>query len=194
MRHIETAVSMYNAVEVLYPYFQQHCTGTSEERIRRRSIIIPIVVSCIFGIEVGIKALIEKQGEEAPHSHDLLDLYRRLQNPIRENIEKNAEIVASNQFAVEALLTAHRNSFEEWRYMGDFSKSLVVDLTATAVTLRAIIDVHSEVYGTGPTAGAQDQREGSTPPQSIQDAASEYERTISATNAGGGTGGHKDAP
>ena len=64
MGHIETAVGMFNAGEVLREYFRHDDVGTADEKARRRSSIIPMMVVYIFGIEVGIKAFIEKRRPE----------------------------------------------------------------------------------------------------------------------------------
>ena len=68
MGHIETAVGMFNAGEVLLEHFCQYDVGTADEKARRRSSIIPMMVVYIFGVEVGIKALIEKQGLTPPYT------------------------------------------------------------------------------------------------------------------------------
>ena len=69
MGHIETAVGMFNAGEVLRGYFQGYATGTESEKARRRSALIPMTVVYVLGIEVGIKAKDRKAGPEgSPHT------------------------------------------------------------------------------------------------------------------------------
>ena len=66
MRHIHTAVGMFNAGEVLGEYSRYQDIQTKDEKERRTSTVIPMVDAYILGIEVGIKALIEKQGQKPP--------------------------------------------------------------------------------------------------------------------------------
>ena len=61
MGYIETAVGMYNAGELLYGYFK-NTQERGDDKERGISVFIPMVIVYIFGIEMGIKALIQKQG------------------------------------------------------------------------------------------------------------------------------------
>ena len=105
MGHIETAVGMFNAGEVLREYFRHYDVGTADEKARRRSSIIPMMVVYIFGIEVGIKALIEKQGLKPPRIHDLRELYGKLPASIRCKIEDRTRTFAVGSSTVENLLS-----------------------------------------------------------------------------------------
>ena len=83
-----TAVSMYHAKDVLTKETETMDKGTEEEKARRRSLILPTVITQVFGIEAALKALIWRQGKTPPKSHDLLKLYKMLvpetQRRIRE--------------------------------------------------------------------------------------------------------------
>ena len=66
MGHIQTAVGMFNAGEVLREYSLRYNIGTPDEKARRNSTVIPMVMAYIFGIEVGVKALIETPETRPP--------------------------------------------------------------------------------------------------------------------------------
>ncbi len=83
----------------------------------------------------------------------------------------------------ESLLSYHRNSFEEWRYMGDFGNANVVDPPAIAATLRFIIEVHTEAYGMETSKTAPNSRKDGGVPTSIQRAAAEYVKMTSVAGA-----------
>jgi hypothetical protein len=182
MGHIETAVGMFNAGEVLLEYFRQYDVGTADEKARRRSSIIPMMVVYIFGIEVGLKALIEKQGLKPPRIHDLRKLYGKLPASIRCKIEDRTRTFAVGSSTVENLLSYHRNSFEEWRYVGDFDGAKVVQPATIAATLRAIIEVHTELYGAEQSKPAVPSRGPVDVPLSIQATASEYVKDVFKTD------------
>ena len=57
---------MFNAGEVLGEYSRYQDIQTKDENERKTSTVIPMVDAYILGIEVGIKALIEKQGQKPP--------------------------------------------------------------------------------------------------------------------------------
>ena len=181
MGHIETAVGMFNAAEVLGEYFLHNDSGTEDEKARRRSTIIPIVVWYIFGIEVGMKALIEKQGKRPGKNHDLKELYDKVSCTIRQKISEKVAATDVNLSSVEDLLTKHRHSFQEWRYTGEFGGILVVAPGALAATLKAIVEVHTEEYGIEMRQTTPDSKGGGIPP-SIQDAASEYANEVFQTD------------
>ena len=178
MNHIKTAVGMFNAGEVLYEYFRHYDVGTADEKARRASALIPMMVVYVFGIEVGIKALIEKQGEKPPHTHDLRELYGKLTPVIRSRLKDKSEAYGIGSSRIEDLLSYHRNSFEEWRYMGDSDGPLVVEPAAISATLRAIIVVHTEEYGSQiANTSAKPRAEMGVPP-SIREAASNYDACV----------------
>lgn len=172
MGHIETAVGMFNAGEILREHFQGHPVGTEAERANKRSVVIPMTVVYILGIEVGIKALIEKQGQQPPHIHELDTLYGKLDSSIETRIEHKLKSSGASVPSASRLLSYHRKSFEQWRYMGDFGDTNVVDPYAIAATLRSIVEVHTEIYG-AKTKEAPDRREEGVSP-SVQTAAAEY--------------------
>ena len=185
MRHIQTAVGMFNAGEVLGEYFRYQGIATGDEKTRRRSTFIPIVVVYILGIEVGIKALIEKQGQKPPRIHDLKELYRNLPATIQKRVEDKVAAKGVKLPRVKALLTKHRNSLEEWRYIGDFGKTLAINLGAVAATLKAIIDVHTEEDGAEAGQRAQVSRDRGGIPPEIQEAADDYRRNVFETDVTG---------
>lgn len=178
MGHIETAVAMFNAGEVLREFFQRHGTGTESEKARRRSAVIPMMVVYVLGIEVGIKALIEKQSQKPPRIHDLKTLYDKLQSSIQSRIEDKLKSLDTALPRADSLLSYHRDSFEQWRYMGDFGDTKVVDPYAIAATLRSIIEVHTEAYKMEDSKPVQNSDSEKSVPPSIQRAVAEYmERT-----------------
>ena len=183
MGHIETAVGMFNAGEVLREYFQSYAAGTESEKARRRSALIPMTVVYILGIEVGIKALIETQGQKPPHIHDLKTLYGRLDSSIQCRIEDKLKSLGAAFPRADSLLSYHRNSFEEWRYMGDFGIAKVVDPSAIAATLRSIVEVHTDACGMEASKPVPDSRKGGGVPTSVQRAATEYMKKTGVAEA-----------
>ena len=127
MGHIQTAVGMFNAGEVLREYFRGHEIGTPDERTRRLSAVIPMMVVYILGIEVGIKALVEMQGQKPPRTHDLKKLYFKLETTKQDRIKDRLEAQGIDSSRAENILSYHWNSFEKWRYMGDSGDALVVE-------------------------------------------------------------------
>ena len=107
--------------------FQSYAAGTESGKACKRSALIPMTVVYVLGIEVGIKALIETQGQKPPHIHDLKTLYGRLDSSIQRGIEDKLKSLGAAFPRAESLLSYHRNSFEEWRYMGDFGNAKVVE-------------------------------------------------------------------
>ena len=192
MGHIETAVGMFNAGEVLRGYFQGYATGTESEKARRRSALIPMTVVYVLGIEVGIKALIEKQGQKASHIHDLKTLYGELESSIQSRIEDRLKSMGAGLPRADSLLSYHGKSFEEWRYMGDFGNAKVVDPSAIAATLRSIIEVHTEAYGMEDSKPVLHSSKEGTVPTSIQRAATEYVKKTGVAEAEEAYEGLKD--
>ena len=184
MGHIETAVSMFNAGEVLHEYFRHHNEGSEDEKAQRGSTIIPLVVVHILGIEVGLKALIERQGQTPDRVHDLKDLYGQISSKIREQIGNKIAAYGVDAVAIEGLLTTHRDSLQEWRYMGDYGATVVVDLKAISATHKAIIEVHTKVYGAAIGRKERPASKGQVGvPKAIQDAATQYMKDVSSTDA-----------
>ncbi len=182
MGHIETAVGMFNAGEILREHFQGHAIGTEAERAIKRSVVIPMTIVYVLGIEVGIKALIEKQGQQPPHIHDLEILYSKLDSSIQTRIEGKLKSLGASLPSARRLLSYHRNSFEQWRYMGDFGNTNVVDPSAIAATLWSIVEVHTETYGVE-TKEAPDLSKEAVAPPSIQTASAEYLRRTGQENS-----------
>ncbi len=179
MDHIKTAVGMFNGGEVLFQYFSLHDQGTEEEKARRRSAIIPLVMVYIFGIEVGLKAIIQGLNHKTERTHNLLTLYEKLPTQIRERINCKAAAAGGNNLDVKGLLKTHKNSFQEWRYMGDHSKVLSVYPSALRAILQAIINTHEEYFA---ATNKENIRTANPPrgraPQSVVEAASRYTRDV----------------
>ena len=172
MEHIHTAVGMFNGGEVLLAYFTGEANASTEpDKERRRSVVLPMAVVFFFGIEVAMKALIEKQGQNPPHTHDLASLYALLDSSTQTRIEAKLN---PDGVEVEALLIHHRSSFEQWRYIVDSGKdALVINPGAIAATLQAIIEAHTDLYGAGTTPAPAASGQGGVPPH-VQRAAVEY--------------------
>ena len=179
MDFIKTAVGMFNAGEVLNEYFSNLDAGTEDEKARRISTFIPMVVTYVFGIEVGLKALIECQGQKPPHTHDLEILYSNIAATVRRRIEdKLVAYTGESQVRLTGLLYYHRNSLQEWRYMGDFQGGRLAHPSMLGATLRAIIDVHNEVYGAETDVTEDSFTDTPDVPLSIQKATSEYMKDV----------------
>ena len=179
MDYIKTAVGMFNAGEVLREYFSHLDIGTEDEKARRRSTIIPMVVTYMFGIEVGLKALIEGQGQKPSHIHDLKILYCNVAETVRKSIEdKLVAYTGESRVELAGLLSHHRNSLQEWRYMGDFQGGKIVHPSMIGAALRAIIEVHTEVYGAETNVTEDTSTDTTDVPLSIQKATSEYMQDV----------------
>ena len=144
-KSMRTAVSMYHAKDVLTKETETMDQGTEEEKARRISLILPIVITQVFGIEAALKALIWRQGATPPQRHDLLKLYEMLSPEPQRRIRERGE---SRKFRVKVILMEHRHSFQEWRYR-DSGGFLPVDTEAIEVAFRAVIDTYQEIYGVG---------------------------------------------
>ena len=110
MGHIETAVGMFNAGEVLREYFRHHNVGTEDEKARRRSTILALVAVNILEIEVGLKALIEKQVQTPDRIHDLKEFYGQISSITQKRIASKIAEYGFDSVRVEGLLSSHRNS------------------------------------------------------------------------------------
>ena len=179
MDHIKTAVGMFNGGEVLLQYFELHDKGSVEERARRRSTLIPLVMVYIFGIEVGLKAIIQGLNLKAERTHDILNLYEKLPTQIRRKINRKVAAAVGKDLDVKGLMKTHRKSFQEWRYMGDYRKVLGVYPSALRGILQAIITTHQEYFAAKSKSDSQTAnppRGGA--PQSVVDAASQYTQGI----------------
>ncbi len=144
-KSMRTAVSMYHAKDVLTKETEMMDKGTEEEKARKRSLILPAIITQVFGIEAALKALIWRQGETPPKHHDLLKLYKMLAPETQRRIREKGE---SRKIRVKGVLMEHRHSFQEWRYR-DSGGFLTVHTGAIAVAFRAVIDTYQEIYGVG---------------------------------------------
>ena len=162
--NITTAVSMYNAAQLLLAEFSRF-EERSEDTLTamRRSLIIPFAVVCILGIELALKSLISRQGNHYSKDHDLLALYNLIHPDTQRQVGQAAMADGVNN--VHGVLRAHRNGLQEWRYRDDHDASVVN--THIMVILSAIISVHHDKYGDESTG----QQPSTTPPPVVVDAA-----------------------
>lgn len=63
--------------------------------------------------EIGLKALLMKEGKTVPRQHDLKSLFLSLDQPLQEEIIQ-ASVAPGEDFST--LLEANKRSFIEWRY------------------------------------------------------------------------------
>ena len=168
MKRIHTAVGMLNAGVTLYQEFARRSEGSEKEKAISSSLFIPTVVTLAFGVEVGLKAVIEAQGDAPPHHHDLLKLYRKILPETQDFIDRFVSDRVPELSDVQTLLGAHRKSFETWRYLEDSSGPLVIPLETMAMTLEAIVLAHNTKYGIEVAEDRQD-------PQAVGDSAEELQ-------------------
>ena len=142
---------MYHAEDVLTKETEMMDKGTEEEKDRRTSLILPTIITQVFGIEAALKALIWRQGETPPKSHDLLKLYEMLAPETQRRIREKGEAV---KVRVKGVLMEHRHSFQEWRYR-DSGGFLTVHTGAIEVAFRAVIYTYQEIYGVGDKQGRE---------------------------------------
>ena len=173
---------MYHAAAALNVEFEKAMNGTEEERERILSFHMSIGILQVFGIETALKALIRRQGENPPNSHNLRKLYDMLTPEIQKSIsEKSAAIDIqvkgrAMSIRVEGVMEEHQNSFQEWRYR-EAERYLPVVTGVLPGTLQALIQTYQEKYG------AEDSREeenqGTQKPQPrIQKRAIEYYKNV----------------
>ena len=146
-----TAVSMYHAKDVLTKETETMDKGTEEEKARRRSLILPTVITQVFGIEAALKALIWRQGKTPPKSHDLLKLYKMLVPETQRRIREKGEAV---KILVEGVMMEHRHSLQEWRYR-DSVGFLPIHTGAIQVAFQAVIETYQEIYGVQANQGTE---------------------------------------
>lgn len=175
MDSINTAVSMFNAGNVLRNEFERYQSGTEDEKARRRSLIIPLVVVYVFGIETALKAIIKAQGGK-PWGHDLLELYRELSDDNKGSVNRKILEKGVNASDAKSVLEYYRNSFQEWRYMEDMETPLLAAPGTLEAILYSIITLHTEKYGE--MQQEQASRGETGVPQTIQNEALEYVRRI----------------
>ena len=156
--NITTAVAMYHAGTTLGEEFEKKTKGPEEDRARRRSLLIPMVVLQVFGIEIALKALIMRQGETPPRSHNLLELYETLAYETQKSIREKG---AAMNIRVQGVMVEHRNSLQEWRYRED-GKALIVDPGAIGGTLHAVLQTYEEKYKA--RDGREERKQVSTKP------------------------------
>ena len=178
MDRIKTAVSMFNAGAVLCEEFDKLNKGTEDIKARRRSLIIPIVIVYIFGIEMALKAMIKREGEDPGKIHDLLKLYKKLLPKTQKNINEKVSKIGINASDVQNVMEEYQNSLQEWRYMEDFDDSPLVDLRALQVTLCTIINIHTDRYGAEMKEEKQVSQNQTGVPPNIQGIMSEYQKNM----------------
>ena len=180
MDHIHTAVSMFHGATILHQEFDKNPEGSADERARRMSLVIPMVVAYVFGIEVGIKALIRGQGGTPKREHDLTKLFDGLDPETRRQINERATEKVPQVTDVRLLLDEHRKHFETWRYLGDHPGPQLVHLGPIRIVLNTIIDIHTEKYGkqAEPLTLESDAEVSNGIPKSIRDKALQYRQNV----------------
>ena len=180
MDHIHTAVSMFHGATIMHQEFDRHPEGSENERARRRSLVIPLVVAYVFGIEVGIKALIRGQGGNPRRDHDLAKLFEDLEPEIQRQINERVTGMVPRVTDVRSLLEEHRRHFETWRYLVDHPGPQLVHLGPIRVVLQTVIDVHTEKYGNqvGRLTRESASETPSSMPKSIRDKALQYRKNV----------------
>jgi len=146
MDMIHFAVGMYNAASVITKEFSKLNLGSEAKKAERRSLILPLVVVCAFGIELALKAVIRRQGEASPKTHDLYELFGLL-SPENKKFVREMTINIKKDVDVDRTMKVYRNAFQEWRYPDSSRDPLLVDPDLLKLILAVVISLHSEKYG-----------------------------------------------
>ena len=113
----------------------------------------------LFAAEIALKALcIREHGQDAPHTHDLYDLFSALGETTQAHIHKsfigkrliNAALqvlatengISFNNFLVD--LKSHSKSFVEWRYF--YARTPETDLHTDFIFLNTFLESLLETY------------------------------------------------
>ena len=157
-KNIRTAEAMYHASIALSVEFEKAMRGTEEEKVRIFPFHLSTGILQVFGIETALKALIRRQGENPPNTHNLRELYDMLAPKTQKNISEKIAAIdirvegTAMSIRVEGVMEEHQNSFQQWRYRED-GRDLPVVTGVLAGTLQALIQTYQEKYG------AEDSRE-----------------------------------
>ena len=112
------------------------------------------VVLRAFATELALKALyMQETGKEQKHEHDLLFLFRRLEQTTQDSVEQRFEGIRGGKIAkgiyygetdpLLQVLTNHRYDFEKWRYLQD---QLRTSLNTQPLVLNSVIEAAMEEY------------------------------------------------
>jgi len=106
----------------------------------------PFVVIAVFGIEVYIKALLLLTTGKKAKGHSLKNLYKKLNNEVKEVTVKIADKIypkyrLDNNLKIEGLLEEINNAFVKWRYAYEKPPGV-----ANFVTICFIIEVLHEAF------------------------------------------------
>ena len=158
LRHIHLAVGMKMAADELWKELNDPNTPPD----RQAGIAIPMSWLYVFGIESGIKALMQDtKGLDVVHIHQLDCLWKKLPDTIQKTVEELVAALCTIQNVkvpnVEGLLRWHRDSFVNWRY-GEPTKyedeqgvsretGFVAGSTNLRIVLQAIINTHTKLCG-----------------------------------------------
>lgn len=163
MDFISNARCILNGVKVLQENFDKHSILESEhEKSEKLSLILPMLILGFFGIEVALKALIERQGKKPRNIHDLKELYAKLscntKIRIKENFNKHVRFDDDRQDDfkdLEKFISNNRKGFEFWRYSWENKpgQTRLIDPGMILAVLWVIIVTHEELYPNEVTDG-----------------------------------------
>jgi hypothetical protein len=98
-----------------------------------------------FSLELALKSLLIKGGNEPKFIHDLLDLYNGFSADMKLKLQNEysnqLEIVGLDKTeSLEELLSAHRNDFKDWRYLENTEK-LMREEKEMQAAISAILEI-----------------------------------------------------
>ena len=157
--HIYMAVGMLMAGTALHQRVQDSWTIPD----MKTGLIVPQCLIYVFGIEVGIKAILQGLGISFKKTHDLPKLWddylpEDMQNAVNKRV---ADLCTAhpnlNKTSVKGILRWHRNSFVDWRYGdpttytddADVERKIqfLADPGSLAVVLQALVDTYVQFCG-----------------------------------------------
>jgi HEPN domain-containing protein len=101
------------------------------------AMFLPALVCAAFSVEVGLKAILMKEGKKGS-GHDLLALFKRL--PIDSKIEI-IQIVGMEPELFYAHLRQAKDAFKDWRYVYEETGEKTVNLDYVARLASAVVQV-----------------------------------------------------
>jgi HEPN domain-containing protein len=108
------------------------------------SLIIPLAAIAAFTIELGIKGLISKTGDDPPHTHDLQKLFDSLKGDLALKLESSVSNGCSIDPKVfREKLGQIRQDFVSFRYPYGSSELLPIE----SIFAHCLISAIAEVYG-----------------------------------------------
>ena len=109
-------------------------------RHRPAGYMVGVVTMRAFATECALKALAIRTQRRYLFTHDLLDLFRFLDEPVRLFLDK---AYGSGAITMQATMQSHRNDFVEWRYPTKHVSS--VDSEDLEPALRVCLDVYEHM-------------------------------------------------